>query len=159
MTAHIETKGENCKSVARSLSRLNSHSFIEFPLGIRMQLVSEFRNVKGNIVNMGKHMRLRVRQSNFQAMIEGLPNGDIMLLGYVPTTDSETLQEMIMAIDSTNKGTPGCKGHFTMIFLQNNADKARMIENVTITYLLHYNSFEVLTFFDPEAVVDKEDWY
>lgn len=28
-----------------------------------------------------------------------------------------------------------------------------------ILYLLHYNSFEVLDFFDPEAVIEKEDCF
>ena len=44
-----------------------------------------------------------------------------------------------------------------MIFLQNKADEARMVADGIIPYLLHYNSVEVLAFFDPEVVVEKED--
>lgn len=45
MALHIETVEENRKSVARGLSRLNSHSSIDFPMGIWMRLLSEFREV------------------------------------------------------------------------------------------------------------------
>ena len=57
---------------------------MKFPLRIRVRLVSEFREVKGNIVNMEKHMRLRVRQASFTKIIEALPNDDIMQLDYMP---------------------------------------------------------------------------
>ena len=76
-------------------------------------------------MNMGKHMRLRVRQANFRATIEGLPNDDIMQLDYSPTKESKTLQEMIMSIESTNTTTPrklfhavgqDWKGRFTFVF-------------------------------------------
>ena len=80
------------KSVARGLSCLYSHSLTEFPLGIWMRLGSEFREVKRSKVNMGKHMRLRVRQSNFKAIIERLPNDDIMSLDHAPTSDSDTIE-------------------------------------------------------------------
>jgi len=125
MDAHIETAEENRKSVARGLSRLYGHTPTPFSLGIRMRLVSEFREFKGNIINMGKHMRLRVRQANFRTMIEGLPNDDIMQLYYAPTNDSETLREMIMDIKSSNTTTPGklfhmvgqdWKGCFAFVF-------------------------------------------
>jgi len=72
-----------------------------------MRLVNEFREVKGNIINMGKHTRLRVRQANFRAIIEGLPTDDIIQLDYAPTKDSETLREIIMDIESTNTTNPG----------------------------------------------------
>ena len=93
--------------MARGLSRLYGHASTNFPLRIRMRLVSEFREVKGNIVTMGKHMRLRVRQANFRTMIEDLPNDDIMQLDYSPTKESKTLREMIMAIKSTEPMNPG----------------------------------------------------
>jgi len=93
MAAHIETAEENRKSVARGLSRLYGHTSTTFPLGIRIRLVSELREVKGNVINIGKYMRLRVRQEDFRAMIEGLPNDNIMQLDYAPTKYSETLRE------------------------------------------------------------------
>ena len=168
MAAHIETAEEDRKKVARGLNRLYGHASTTFPLGIRMRLVSEFREVKGNIVNMGKHMRLRVRQANFRAMIEGLPNDDIMQLDYAPTKDSKTLREMIMNIESTEPKTPGklfhavgqdWKGRFTFVFLKNKGDEARMVADRIIPYLLHHYHPEILQFFDPEAVIEKEDWY
>jgi len=113
-------------------------------------------------------MRLRVRQANFRAMIEGLPNDDIMQLDYSPTKESKTLREMIMAIESTEPKTPGklfhavgqdWKGRFTFVFLKNKGDEARMVADGIIPYLLHYYPPEILQFFDPEAVIEKEDWY
>lgn len=70
-----------------------------------MRLLSEFRKVKKNIVDMGKHMRLRVRHANFKAMIEGLPNDDIMQLDSTPTSASDTSQCMIMEIKTTTTNT------------------------------------------------------
>lgn len=144
MAAHIKTAEEHRKKVARGLSRLYGHASTNFPLGIRMRLVSEFREVKGNIVTMGKHMRLRVRQANFRTMIEDLPNDDIMQLDYSPTKESKKLMEMIMAIESTNTTTPGkifhavgqaWKGRFTFVFLLNKGEEARMVPDGIIPYL------------------------
>ena len=67
-----------------------------------MCLVSEFRDVKGSMVNMGKHTRLRVRQVNFKAVIQMLPTEDIMMLDYRPKLETDALRELIMEIGSTN---------------------------------------------------------
>ena len=96
-----------------------------------MRLVSEFREVKGNPVMMGKHMRLRVRQASFTALIGGHPNDDIMLLDY--ESEESTLRKMIMQIQSGNKDTPenlfyavvqDWKGRFIITFLQTIAAEA-----------------------------------
>ena len=101
-------------------------------------------------------------------MIEGLPNDDIIQLDYARIKDSETLREMIMNIESINTTTPenlfhavgqDWKGRFTFVFLHNKADEARMVADGIIPYLLYYYPIDVLKFFDPEAVIEKEDWY
>jgi len=75
---------------------------------------------------------------------------------------------MIMAIESTNTTTPGklfhavgqdWKGRFTFVFLRNKGDEARMVADGIIPYLLHYYPPDIIPFFDPEAVIEKEDWF
>ena len=50
---------------------------------------------------MGKHMRLRLRQAQFNHFTVGHPNDDIMLLD--SDSDGHTLQGLIMAIQSGDK--------------------------------------------------------
>lgn len=54
MTIHIKVDKTKEKQAARRLSKIYGISATEFPLGIRMRLVSEFGEVKGNPVMMGK---------------------------------------------------------------------------------------------------------
>ena len=54
---------------------------------------------------MGKHMRLRLRQSQFNHFTIGHPNDDIMLLDY--ESDGHTLRSLIMAIPSGDKKHQG----------------------------------------------------
>lgn len=70
-----------------------------------MCMVYTFREVKGNVVTMGKHMKLRVRQAHFKAKIEGLSNNDIIQLNYAFTLSSDTLSKLIINIESVNKNT------------------------------------------------------
>ena len=77
MAVHIEVDSDNSKTAARGLKELYSMSSIKFPLGIRMRLVSEYREVKGNPINSRKHTHLRIRQANFVNMLHGYPNDDI----------------------------------------------------------------------------------
>ena len=100
-------------------------------------------------------------------MIEGLPNDDIIQLDNAPTSESDSLRELIMVIERTNKKTLGnlfhdigqdWKGRITFTLLRNNEDKAQMIADGIIPYLLYYHSIEVLIFVDPEVVIEREDW-
>ena len=168
MGAHIEAGAEDVKKVARGLTRLYGGASDSFPLGIRMRLVSEYREVKGNPVNMGKHMRLRVRQANFKAMMMALPNDEIMMLDYKDKElENKSLREMVMEIKSSNPKTPGnlfhavgqdWKGRYTFMFLKSKENEARMIADGIIPYLKHGYGSKVTSFFDPEVVAEKEDW-
>ena len=168
MAAHIETGENDRKKWARGLARLYGVASNSFPLGIRMRLVSEYREVKGTILNMGKHMRLRVRQDNFRAMMMAVPNDDIMMLDYQDKElDNKTLREMVMGIKSSNPDTPGnlyhavgqdWKGRYTFMFLKSKENEARMIADGIIPYLRNKYGDKVLYFFDPEAIVEKADW-
>ena len=165
MATHIEVSSDDRKKAARHLGRIYGSTSTQFPQGIRMRLISEFREVKGNPTMMGKHMRLRLRQASFMALCTGHPNDDIMLLDYV--VEGKTLREMIMAIQSTNKLTAGnlfhaigqdWKGRYTFNFLKSKETEASMIADGIIPYLVECYGDKVLQFFDPEAVKEKEEW-
>ena len=165
MALHIEVDAKDDKKANRGLKRLYGSQSTNFPLGIRMRLVSEFREVRGNIVMMGKHTRLRVRQASFLASIEGYPSDDIQMLDY--EDEGITLRQLIMSIQSMNDKTPGnlfhsvgkdWRGRIILNFLRNKADEARMITDGLIPYLQNKHGESVNLFFDPEAVIEKEKW-
>ena len=105
MATHVEVDARDSKKASRGLSRLYESQSKEFPLGIRMRLVSEYREVKGNTIMMGKHVRLRVRQAQFLALITGYPSDDIQMLDY--EDGGVTLRNLMMGIQSRNPKTPG----------------------------------------------------
>ena len=133
-----------------------------------MRLVSEYRLVKGNPTNSAKHTRLRLRQAKFLQMVKGCPADDIAQLDYAVTDlDNKSLRDMIMAITSTNKATPGplyhsvgldWKGRFMMTFLANKEEEAVMIADGIIPYIIHHHGIEASSFFDPDALLEKQDW-
>ena len=168
MALHIEVATEDAKKASRGLARLYGCKSTSFPLGIRMRLVSEFREVKGNSIMMGKHIRLRVRQSSFLGMILGHPSDEIMLLDYIPKRGKRTLRSLIMSIQSQNDKTPGnlfhavgkdWKGRIILNYLKLKKDEASMIADGLIPFLAFKYGDEVYEFFDPDAVVEKEDWF
>ena len=165
MALHIEAAANDAKKAKKGLARLYSSTARAFPLGIRMRLVSEFREVKGNPIMMGKHMRLRVRQASFISLIAGHTNDDIMLLDH--KINGQSLRDMIMEIKSFNKETPGSlfhavsqdwKGRYVFNFLESKTAEAAMIVDGLIPYLVHHYGKDVYPFFDNEALADKEDW-
>lgn len=169
MALHIEVATVDSKRATRGLARLYDSKSVAFPLGIRMRLVSEFREVKGNTIMMGKHTRLRIRQASFLSMTVGHPQDDIMLLDYVPQgSKNPSLRSMIMSIKSRNKETPGnlfhaigkdWKGRIIMNYLSIKSAEASMIADGIIPYLEHLYGETVFEFFDPEAIVEKEEWF
>ena len=168
MALHIEVASDDGKKASRGLARLYGSKSQAFPLGIRMRLVSEFREVKGNTIMMGKHTRLRVRQSSFLSMTIGHPADDIMLLDFIPKGQKVSLRSLIMGIQSQNGDTPGnlfhavgkdWKGRILLNYLDLKKDEAAMIADGLIPFLQYHYGDEVYAFFDPEAVVEKDDWY
>lgn len=67
--------------------------------------MSEFREVKGNLIMMGKHMRLRIHQASYNHWTVRHSNDDIALLDY--ESDERTLCSIIIKIKSTNKKKTG----------------------------------------------------
>ena len=163
MALHIEVDTEDSKKASRGLNRIYGRQSEAFPLGIRMRLVAEFKEVRGNSTLIGKHTRLRLRQASFISLIEGHPSDDVQLLDY--EDEGTTLRQMVMSIQSRNPQTPGnlfhavgrdWKGRFIFNFLKNKADEARMIVEGLIPFLQHEHGEVVNLFFDPEAVIEKE---
>ena len=169
MAVHVEADTLDLKKAHRGLKQLYGVASTSFPLGIRMRLVAEFREVKGNPANSGKHNRLRVRQSNFLSMIEGCPNDDICDLDWKePKLKNKSLRDLIMSIKSNVSTTPGTlfhgvgqdwKGRFVFTYLSNKSKEAAMIADGIIPYLIFHHGNDVVPFFDIEAVKAKEDWH
>ena len=165
MALHIEVDSKEAKKAWRGLNRLYGRQSTSFPLDIRMRLVVEFKEVRGNATMIAKHTRLRARQASFTSAIEGTISEDIQMLDY--EKEGMTLRDMIMSIQSRNSQTPGnlfhavgrdWKGRFVFNYLKNKAEEARMIINGLIPYLKHKYGEEVNVFFDPEAVIEKDNW-
>lgn len=83
MALHAEVDSEEYKKASQGIPTLYGSTSAAFPLGIQMQLVPEYCEVKGNIVMMGKHTQLRVRQASFNSLIMAQPSDDIMQLDYL----------------------------------------------------------------------------
>ena len=165
MALHIEVDSKEMKKASKGLNRLYGSKSKKFPLGIRMRLVSEFREVRGNAIMVGKHSRLRVRQASFISLVEGHPSDDIQMLDY--EDEGITLRGLIMDIQSRNPNTPGNlfhavgkdrKGRIIFNYLRHKAEEARTIVEGLIPYLQHHHGNKVNLFFDPQAVVEKERW-
>ena len=162
---HIEVDARDEKKASRELNKIYGSQSKIFPLGIRMRLVPEFKEVRGNSWMTEKHTRLRTRQASFSSLIEGYYSDDIQMLDY--EDEGLTLREMLMTIQSKNPETPGnlfhaigrdWKGRVIFNFLKNKADEAKMIIDGIIPYLQHEYGEQVNLFFDPEAVIEKEKW-
>ena len=168
MAFHLEVDTKEAKKAERSLKRLYGTTSTAFPLGIRMRLISEYRHVKGNPTNSAKHTRLRLRQANFVRMVKGCPGDDIAQLDFRDASlDNNSLRDMIMSINSSNPNTPGSlyhsvgldwKGRYIFSFLAHKEEEAIMVADGIIPYILHHYGDEATSFFDPDALLEKEDW-
>ena len=168
MAIHIEVDEKDASRAERGLKKIYGSSSQAYPLGIRMRLISEYRKVKGNPTNSAKHTRLRIRQAGWLQMTKGCPGDDIAQLDFpVSTLDNKSLRDMIMAIQSTNTETPGhlyhsvgldWKGRYVFSFLKSKEDEAIGIADGIIPYILHHYGPDTSSFFDPEALLDKEEW-
>lgn len=104
MPIHIEVDMEDRKQAVQRLSEIYGSTATQLPLGIRIRLVSGFREVKGNDVVMGKHVHLRVHQAQFSHYTVGHLNNTIMLLGY--ESDGHTLRRSRVVKKKIRKYSP-----------------------------------------------------
>ena len=50
------------------------------------------------------------------------------------------------------------KGRFVFSYIASKEEEATMIADGIISYILHHYGVEARSFFDPDALIDKEDW-
>ena len=80
------------------LNKHYSSTSTAFPLGIRMRLVPEFREIKGNQVIVNKVANLRAKQAHFLQAITSVSSDDILSLDVITSGSTKSLRELIMEI-------------------------------------------------------------
>ena len=80
------------------VEKLYSTSSTEYPLGIRMRLIPEYRDIKGNVSNIKKVANIRAKQAHFLKALDNDSTDDIMNLDVTQSTLNLTLREIIMSI-------------------------------------------------------------
>ena len=161
---HLETARKDERTAKIRLKKLYGSASKSFPLGIRMRLVAEYKDVKGNINNIKKIANLRAKQTHFLAALENDNSEEILNLDIQHSTLKTSLREMIMEIQTggsnlfhaVNTAWRGDKMIFS--FIPSHANEARMIIDGLIPYLKSKHGDEVLDFFSPDACLAKDDW-
>ena len=164
---HLECARKDERSARLRLKKLYSTASTEYPLGIRMRLIPEYRDIKGNVSNIKKVANIRAKQAHFLKALENDSTDDIMNLDVTHSTLNLTLREMIMSIQSwgdyeanlfhgINQSWKGNKITFSFLPMQSNA--AKMIIDGIIPFIRSKYGDEALDFFVPEAVDTKSDW-
>ena len=164
---HLECARKDERKAKKELGKLYSSTSTIFPLGIRMRLVAEYKEVKGNIVNIKKHCNLRAKQAHFTKKLGSVFSEDIMNLDVVHSTLGKSLREMIMQIKTwdaqranmfhaVNLSWKGDKIVFS--FPPSNELNATMVVDGLIPFLRWLYGDEVMDFFTPDACLEKADW-
>ena len=164
---HLECDKKVEKLIKRRLSVFYSSSSKEFPLGIRMRLVPEFKEIKGNLKIVSKVANLRAKQAHFLKAIVNISSEDILSLDAKTSASPKTLRERIMGIKSWTDGTStlfhavneswdGNRVVFTCT--PPNAANAGLIVQALIPYMLYHYGEAIKDFFDPNMLLDKDDW-
>ena len=164
---HLETARKDERTAKIGLKKLYGSASKSFPLGIRMRLVAEYKDVKGNINSIKKIANLRAKQTHFLAALENDSSDEILNLDIQHSTLKTSLREMIMEIQTwgetpsnlfhaVNQAWRGDKMIFS--FIPSHANEAKMIVDGLIPYLKSKHGDEVLDFFSPDACLAKDDW-
>ena len=164
---HLETARKDERKAKIGLKKLYGSASKSFPLGIRMRLVAEYKDVKGNINSIKKIANLRAKQTHFLAALENDSSDEILNLDIQHSTLKTSLREMIMEIQTwgetpsnlfhaVNQAWRGDKMIFS--FIPSHANEAKMIVDGLIPYLKSKHGDEVLDFFSPDACLAKDDW-
>ena len=164
---HLETARKDERKAKIGLKKLYGSASKSFPLGIRMRLVAEYKDVKGNINSIKKIANLRAKQTHFLAALENDSSDEILNLDIQHSTLKTSLREMIMEIQTwgetpsnlfhaVNQAWRGDKMIFS--FIPSHANEAKMIVDGLIPYLKSKHDDEVLDFFSPDACLAKDDW-
>ena len=164
---HLECDKKSDRKAKRELSKIYGSTSTDFPLGIRMRLIAEYRDVKGNIHNIKKLANLRGKQAHFCQKLGNELSEDILNLDVMHSKLKMTLREMIMGIQSwdanpsnlfhaVNESWKGDRIVFS--FTPYHEASAKMIVDGIIPYLRFKYGNDALDFFTPDACLEKDDW-
>ena len=95
---HLECDKKDERKARKYLLSVYGSTSTSFPLGIRMRLVAEYRDIKGNPNNLKKVANLRAKQAHFLQAIETEYSDEILNLDVMHSKYRMTLRQMIMDI-------------------------------------------------------------
>ena len=164
---HLECDKKVVKQVQLKLSTFYGSTSNEFPMGIRMRLVPEYNEIKGNLKIVQKVANLRAKQAHFLRAIVNITSEDILSLDVVTSASPQTLREKIMGVKSwtgdkatlfhaVNESWDGNRVVFTCT--PTHAENANLIVQALIPYMIHHHGEGMKDFFDPNMLLEKDDW-
>ena len=164
---HLECDKKVEKKVKLQLSGYYSSTSKEFPMGIRMRLVPEFVEIKGNQAIVQKVANLRAKQSHFLQAIVHISSEDIINLDVTTSSSPITLRQRIMEIKSwtgtkstlfhaVNESWDGNRIVFTCT--PPNAENASLLVQAIIPYMIFQHGDGIKDFLDPNMLLEKEEW-
>ena len=164
---HLECDKKVESKVKMKLATFYSSSSKNFPMGIRMRLIPEFREIKGNQLIVQKVANLRAKQAHFLQAITSITSDDIINLDVTTSSSPKTLRQRIMEIKSwsgtestlfhaVNESWDGNKTVFT--FTPPHAENASLIVQALIPYMINHHGEGIKDFFDPNMLLEKDDW-
>ena len=165
---HLECAREDERKVKMVLNKHYSSTSTAFPLGIRMRLVPEFREIKGNQVIVNKVANLRAKQAHFLQAITSVSSDDILSLDVITSGSTKSLRELIMEIKAwtnssstlfhaVNESWDGTRVVFT--FIPSHAENAELVIQALIPLMIKRHGETVKDLFQPDAVFHKEEWF
>ena len=95
---HLECACQDKQKAQRELAKLHGMGCSDFTLGIRMQLIDQYKDVKGNMTNIKKLEDLRGKQMHFCQKLGNGWSSDILNLDFVYSKLRMSLRETIMSI-------------------------------------------------------------
>lgn len=164
---HLECTRSDERSARTRLKQLYLTDSTEYPLGIRMRLIPEYKDIEGNINNIKKVANLKAKKAHFLKALSYETSDIIMDLDITHSTLKLTLRGMVMSIKSwdekpstlfhgVNQSWKGSKIKFS--YLPTHAYAAKMRIDGLIQYLRHKYGDDAIDFFVPGAVHSKSDW-
>ena len=164
---HLECAKKYERKAMAILNLYYSSSSTQFPLGIRMRLVPEYNDIKGNHNTVRKVANLRAKQTHFLMAMNHVSSDDIINLDIITSSSDKTLRELIMGI--SNWGTSEAtlfhavneswdKSKVIFTFSPSFADNANLVIQGLIPILISRYGDKVREFFHPDALSVKEEW-
>ena len=97
---HLECVRKNERKTKRELAKIYERSSTEFPLGIRMRFIADYRDMKDNLNTIKKLTDIRGRKTNFTQKLGSEMSDDILSLDVAHSKYKISLRKMIMGTKS-----------------------------------------------------------